>query len=453
MNEHNNNLNPQDDDQTLPHGPMVFKDGSHIPDLVVEEDVDETQASTTIHIEEPSEAKGAQSVPVGRKLSVRTVFVSLLVVLVLSASTYTVGYYRGQIGIEDEALLNRVDKLIGDVKAENINQSVVAYLQENPDAFDVSPLGFSTVYEGIKSSVVGITKETTYRDWFNVQKTTGGSGSGVIIKDEGDVLYIVTNQHVVDKADKLVVEIADGVVVDAKIVGVDTPSDLAVVSISKADIPKDLVDTLNPIAVGDSDAVKVGDPAVALGNPLGFNNTLTAGFVSATGRSIKSDQSSTYIQTDAAINPGNSGGALVNSKGELIGINTAKIANERVEGVGFAIPSNIMMPIVEEIIENGSVSRPFIGIVGTDVSTQDSALYDIPMGVMIVEVYEGSPAQKAGLQRSDLIVGIDGKKVFGMNDVTDHIKDMKPGDTIELDVVQKGETRVQVKVVLGNSNS
>lgn len=392
----------------------------------------------------------AQSVPVGKKLNFKTVFVSLLVVMLVSASTYTIGYYRGQIGISDEDLIKRIDLLMGDVKDQTVKESVYALMQENPENFEVSALSFSSVYEGIKPSVVGITSKSTYLDWFNVQRTKGGTGSGVIIDENNDVFYIVTNQHVIEGADEVVIEVADGVAVDAKLIGADAQTDLAVVSIAKKDIDAEVLKTLKPIPVGDSDALKVGEPAIAIGNPLGYNNTLTAGFISAKDRSMKSDQSGVYIQTDAAINPGNSGGALVNSSGELIGINTAKIADSTVEGMGFAIPINVAMPIVKELIDNGSVARPFIGIAGREISDQDASLYDIPMGVMIVDVFENSPAEKAGLRRTDLVIGIDDKKVFKMADITELIKTKKPGDTIELTIIREGKERMAVKVVLGN---
>lgn len=380
----------------------------------------ENEPEHVVAIEPANEIE--QNVPVGKKLNLKSVFVSLLVVMLVSASTYTIGYYRGQIGIEDEALLNRLDALMGDVKSGEVKEAVYSLMQENPKDFESALLGYSTVYEGIKSSVVGITSKSTYLDWFNVERTKGGTGSGVIIGETSDTYQILTNQHVVEGADQVVIEVADGVAVDAKLLGADAQTDLAVVSIAKKDISADVIKTLKPIKIGDSDAVKVGEPAVAIGSPLGYNNTLTAGFISAKDRSIKSDQSGIYIQTDAAINPGNSGGALVNSKGELIGINTAKIADSTVEGMGFAIPINVAMPIANQLIENGSVARPYIGISGREISDQDAALYQIPMGVMIVEVFENSPAEKSGLKRTDLIIGIGSEKVFKMTDITQYIQ-------------------------------
>lgn len=394
-----------------------------------------------------------KKVPVGKKMNFKTVFVSLLVVMLVSTSTYTIGYYRGQIGIEDEALMRRIDSLIGDVKGNEVKESVYAIMQDNPEAFDTNLMGFSTVYEGIKSSVVSITSKSTYYDWFNVERTRGGTGSGVIVGETKDLYYIVTNNHVVEGASEVVIEVADGMAIDAKLIGADKQTDVAVVSIAKKDIDSDVQKTLKPMEIGDSDKVKVGEPAIAIGSPLGYNNTLTAGFVSAKDRSIQSDRTGVYIQTDAAINPGNSGGALVNSSGQLIGINTAKIADSTVEGMGFAIPINTVMPIVEELIKTGSVARPYIGIVGKEISTQESSMYEIPMGVMLVEVLENSPAEKAGLQRTDLIIGIDDVKVFKMSDISGYITNKKPGDKVKITFIREGKDKMTSEVIIGNSAS
>lgn len=417
--------------------------------IVEPEEIPEEIAVEPIKIEH--EDPEGKKVPVGKKMNFKTVFVSLLVVMLVSTSTYTIGYYRGQIGIEDEALMRRIDSLIGDVKGNEVKESVYAIMQDNPEAFDTNLMGFSTVYEGIKSSVVSITSKSTYYDWFNVERTKGGTGSGVIVGETNDLYYIVTNNHVVEGASEVVIEVADGMAIDAKLIGADKQTDVAVVSIAKKDIDKDVQKTLKPMEIGDSDKVKVGEPAIAIGSPLGYNNTLTAGFISAKDRSIQSDRTGVYIQTDAAINPGNSGGALVNSSGQLIGINTAKIADSTVEGMGFAIPINTVMPIVEELIKTGSVARPFIGIVGKEISTQESSMYEIPMGVMLVEVLENSPAEKAGLQRTDLIIGIDDVKVFKMTDISGYIANKKPGDQVKITFIREGKDKMTTDVVIGNS--
>lgn len=426
----------------------LFEEIEEIEEETLEEDLDQEMEQVNIVIDAVEEAEKA--VPIRKKHFFKNVIVSLLVVMALSGSTYTIGYYRGQIGISDEALLKRVDALIGDVESAEIYRSVVAYMQENEVSFDSASAGFSTIYEAISASVVGITSKKTYYDWFNVERTTGGVGSGVVFEESPERLYIVTNQHVIDGASEIVVEIDDGVVVDAEIIGSDAQTDLAVIAIKKSDISSELLKVVKPIKIGDSDALRVGEPAIAIGNPLGYNNTLTAGFISALERTVRSETAVKYIQTDAAINPGNSGGALVNSRGELIGINTIKIADNLVEGMGFAIPSNTMVPIVKELMTTGYVARPFIGIVGVNISDSDSELYNIPMGVMIRQISPNSPAARSDLRVRDIVVGIDDEMVFEMEDITSYISTKKPGDDVVLKVVRDGKERVEIRITLGN---
>ena len=224
-------------------------------------------------------------------------------------------------------------------------------------------------------------------------------------------------------------------------------------SIQKKDINADLLKEIKPIAIGDSEKIQIGEIAIAIGNPLGYNNTVTQGIISAVDRQVDEDTNVMYIQTDAAINPGNSGGALVNSKGELIGINSAKIAETDVEGMGFAIPTEKMMTIVGELMESGYVSRPYIGIGGVDIDESTAKLYDIPMGVLVRYVYENSPAQTAGVEVMDLVIGINDENVYNMNDLTTILSKYKPGDTIQLKIVRDEKNEMVVPVVLGNKGS
>lgn len=394
-----------------------------------------------------------QVIPVHKKKRWKQVMAFLLILSLVGGSTYTIGYYYGQINLNEAALDEKIDQLLKSNYRSEIYASVVEYMDEKPEQFGASDMGYSEIYKNVSGSIVGITSKKTYYDWFNIERTTGGSGSGVLISETKDLFYIVTNFHVIEGATEVIVDISDGIVIDAVLVGHDSDTDLAVLSIKKNDIPDLMMTTLKPIAVGDSDELKVGEPAIAIGNPLGYDRTLTAGFVSAVERDVKEENSMKYIQIDAAINPGNSGGALVNRKGELVGINSAKIVDTLVEGIGFAIPSNTMMPIVAELIKTGYVARPFIGIGGVDISEDDSELYEIPMGVMIRYVYENSPAAKAGLKEADLIIEIDNVKIFNMADLTEYLGGLKPGDTIEVKIIRNGEEKLVVPVILGNRNS
>lgn len=271
---------------------------------------------------------------------------------------------------------------------------------------------------------------------------TQGSGSGVIISADG---YIVTNNHVVDGADDVTVLLAGGEEVPAKVIGADAQSDLAVLKIDKTG--------LVAIKFGDSDLLRVGESVVAIGNPLGtdLTGTVTHGIISGKNREIAIDG---YIfkvlQTDAAINPGNSGGALVNGKGELIGINNAK--DQSAEGIGFAIPINVARPIIEQLIQFGGISRPMMGISTVDITRDYAEFYKIPVGVGIRIISENGPAAKAGLMAGDIIVEFDGQAVESLNDVRDIMNTHAIGDTVKVKVYRDSTAgEISVDLTLGNS--
>ncbi|MBM7866762.1 trypsin-like serine protease [Heliobacterium gestii] len=266
------------------------------------------------------------------------------------------------------------------------------------------------------------------------------AGSGVIIDAENG--YIVTNNHVVEGAQALQVGLADGRVIKGRLVGRDVRSDLAVVKID--------ADNLTAVPMGDSDTLEVGELVVAIGNPLGkeFARTVTHGIVSALDRTLDADDIGLkVIQTDAAINPGNSGGGLFNARGELIGINSAKIALEGVEGMGFAIPVNVAKPIVQQLITQGYVARPWLGVEGVYISEAISAYYDLPQGFYIRKVSPNSPAAAAGLRRGDVIQSLDGNSFTGVSAFSNLIAAHGVGDTIQLNVSRQGES-ITVAVVL-----
>ncbi len=292
-------------------------------------------------------------------------------------------------------------------------------------------------------SIVGIrmTIKTNQRSFFSSSGLSSGEGSGIIISKDG---YIMTNYHVVQYADpKLVagsnttleVFLSDGTQAKAKFIGGDKETDLAVIKVELNNLP---------VAVlGDSSKLQVGELAVAIGNPLGleFAGSVTTGVISALNRSIQSaDTTQNLIQTDAAINPGNSGGALLNSRGEVIGINSAKISEEGVEGLGFAIPVNDAKPIINQLMMFGYVKgRPLFGISGQDVTETISRAYGLPLGIYVAEVSSGSGAANAGINVGDVLTSIDGKEVKTMKDLNTIKKNYKPGDTVTVTVVRNGK--------------
>lgn len=286
----------------------------------------------------------------------------------------------------------------------------------------------------VSPAVVGITNRSViaFRDWFfgDVREhEQEGYGSGIIISEDG---YIVTNAHVVANAEELFVILQGGEEVKARLVGADEHSDVAVIKIDKTDLP---------VAVlGDSDKVRPGELAVAIGNPLGhdLSGTITAGVISAVNRRLLiDDRYLDLIQTDAAINPGNSGGPLVNSRGEVIGMNTLKATGA--EGMGFAIPTNVILPLVEQIKETGQVERPWIGIMSHELTEQEATEHDFPRGILVRAVVQDSPASQAGIRPGDIITGMDGKPIETFADLREIIELRKVGDRVEIQVWREGE--------------
>ena len=318
-------------------------------------------------------------------------------------------------------------------------------------------------------AVVGITniQEVASGGFWNQQTTqeaATGSGSGVIYKVDGDNAFIVTNNHVIEGAKQLEVTMQDGSKEEAQLVGSDVWTDLAVISISSKDVK-------TVATFGNSDVLKQGETVIAIGNPLGleFYGSVTTGVVSGKDRSVPvdlngdkvADWQQEVLQTDAAINPGNSGGALVNLAGELVGINSMKIAESSVEGLGFSIPINSAIPIIEELERNGEMKRPTMGISLVDL-TDVPAFYqqqtlklpkDVTTGVVITDVVANSPASKAGVQQYDVIVEMDGEKIETSIDLRKHLyNDKKIGDKLTMKVYRQGKL-VEVTLTLTNSDT
>jgi serine protease Do len=305
----------------------------------------------------------------------------------------------------------------------------------------------------LEPSVVAITNQIVQESFFG-QQTGTSSGSGVIFDISTDKVYILTNHHVIDGSNEISVNFFGNQSYNAKLVGSDKDTDLAVITVDITSMNQEVLNKVRPIELGDSDDIHVGETAIAIGNPLGYNNTVTVGIISALDRTISEDLNAlSLIQTDAAINPGNSGGALVDDEGKLIGINTVKISDTAVEGIGFAIPINSAIPVLEEIIEKGYVSKPFIGIYGSDVTKELSDMYKVPVGVMIQDTIPNSPAQKFGLEKFDIITSINDEEVATMSDLNRIIRDYGIGDkikiTIQREINDKFELRV-IELVIGD---
>ncbi len=284
-------------------------------------------------------------------------------------------------------------------------------------------------------------------------------GSGIIVGENDNELLIVTNNHVIESANTLSVSFIDNEVYEATLKGADSENDLAVIAVKLADVSESTLGQTKVAKLGDSGELVIGQPVVAIGNALGYGQSVTTGIVSALDREIDIDNlSSKLIQTDAAINPGNSGGALLNMKGEVIGINSAKFAASQVEGMGYSIPISIATPIIEdlmnretrELVDEGDAS--YLGITGLSVTSQVSETYGIPEGIYISEVYSDTPAQMAGLQKGDVIKKFDGLSVTSIKELQERLQYYKAGETVDILIerADNGEYKeMTLTVVLG----
>jgi S1-C subfamily serine protease len=318
------------------------------------------------------------------------------------------------------------------------------------------------VYSQVSPGVVNITRTVVEYDFFFAPVATdAGTGSGCVLDQDGNIL---TNYHVIESADSLEVSLPDHSKYRAKVIGFDAQNDLAVIRLVGA--PKG---RLHPIVIGDSGNLKVGQKVLAIGNPLGLQNTMTTGIVSSLGRRIKTDEGTLVddvIQTDAAINPGNSGGPLLNTAGEMIGINTSifTIRGGGSIGIGFAIPANTIRRVATQLIQNGHVTRPWFGIEGYELDEEFASDLGLPVqhGILIAQVYRGSSADQAGIRGynqvvllynrrigtgGDILTEIDGKPVNSLEELRLLLETKHPGDTVRA-TIYRGRSKIEKSVVL-----
>lgn len=326
------------------------------------------------------------------------------------------------------------------------------------------------VVKAVMPSVVSVSNTYVQRGTFFGQEYSSeavSSGSGIIVGENDSELLIVTNYHVVESADTLSVQFDDEEQVQAQIKGTDADKDLAVLAVQLSDIKEDTLDQISIASLGSSDDLTVGEPVIAIGNALGYGQSVTTGVVSALNRPIAvtsqegqtgDSQINTFIQTDAAINPGNSGGALLNTKGEVIGINSNKIGGSTVEGMGYAIPISDAKPIIEELMQKETrlkvdeANKGVLGITGVNVEAQYSEVYGIPMGGYVSSVTDNSGAAAAGLVRGDIITAINGETVETMEELKEEMNYYQAGDVVTLTIMQGSPTGYQskdVQVTLG----
>ncbi len=388
---------------------------------------------------------------------------SALIVLALMVGA-TGGLIVGYSAYRTQVLGLTVEIKDLNARVSNIQETLTEVSSSNDELkAQIAELGgeeetVTSIYDEAAPSVAFITTTVLTYDFFNQLIPESGVGSGVVVSSKG---YILTNAHVVEGAEFITVALKGGEQIDAELIGTDPIFDLAVVK-----IPED--PKLPVAALGDSSKLRVGMRVVAIGNPFEFERTVTTGVISALNRTIASptgEMMTGLIQTDASINPGNSGGPLINSKGEVIGINSAIIAPAGGSvGIGFAIPINRAKKAMEELILTGKVAHPWIGIFGGAIAEFPVEIgFPVESGVLVVEVAEGGPAERAGLRGSfeevvvdnvvypiggDIITAVDGKPIGFVEELLEHISTKEIGDTIELTIVRNGN-EMKLKVTLG----
>ncbi len=347
-------------------------------------------------------------------------------------------------GIVPQILVHKAEQLV----AEAVNLSLgtsqkgpVPVLQVSGDPWDL----VAHAAEKVSPAVVAIVNKSPFSDFFGRQFLRDTSGSGLIMSQDG---YVVTNHHVIENSQGLTVFLPDGRALPAKVVGFDEATDLAVIKIEASG--------LSAATLGDSDDLRPGELAVAIGNPLGveFSRTVTAGVVSGLNRVLSDGENSMrLIQTDAVISPGNSGGPLVNARGEVIGLTSVKIAQEAVEGMGFAIPSNQVKRITGEIISTGRVRRAQVGVRLLDRETAELYATDIQIekGLYVFEAIAGLPAAKAGLRQGDFILKVDGTTTDAFATFQAILSEKSPGETVILTVL-RGNQEMEISVILGEAS-
>lgn len=315
------------------------------------------------------------------------------------------------------------------------------------------------VVDTVMPSVVSIfgTYAVTENFWgYAVKQEETGSGSGIIVGENEEELLLVTNNHVVADSTSLSVQFIDESTYDAVVKGTDADADLAVIAIKLSDLSTATKSAIRIATLGDSDTLKVGEPAIAIGNALGYGQSVTTGVISALNRDYAVDENGNtqaLIQTDAAINPGNSGGALLDVNGEVIGINSNKIAGTKVEGMGYAIPISTAKPIIAELMNKQTRTpveqnkRGYLGISGLNVDSQVQEMYGIPVGVYISRVYEGTAAQKAGLKKGDIIISCDGETVETMEGLSTLLDSMEAGTSVQIGVMMSVDGGYQERIL------
>ena len=374
----------------------------------------------------------------------------------VASATFQVGNYVGTKVFGTTATSGKTAKT-----AQTVDGAKLTTSSSSTGTSDIA-----TIAKNAMPSIVSITNMSVQE----VQSFFGGTqqqestsvGSGIIIGQTDSELLILTNNHVVEGNEKLTVSFVDNESVEANVKGTDSTKDLAVVAVKISDVKDSTMDEIAVATMGDSSKLEVGEQVVAIGNAVGYGQSVTSGIVSATERTLDGYEGGTLIQTDAAINPGNSGGALLNSNGEVIGINTAKVATDSVEGMGYAIPISDASDTIQNLMNQetktkvSEAEQGYLGIQGVDVSDESAKMYNMPTGVYISDVVKNGGAQQAGLTKGSVITGLEGTTISDMNSLKEQLQYYRVGDKVKVTVQVPGNngeyTEKTVEVTLGSKS-
>ncbi|MDO4798915.1 MAG: trypsin-like peptidase domain-containing protein [Bacillota bacterium] len=347
----------------------------------------------------------------------------------------------------DDHIRANYEKLSSQTWNSEIRSAVHRYINEN-GVENVMPQtvvagdSIPEIYQKVLPSVAGIHVDGFSVERFGPVGAFTSNGSGVVLQETEDAILVVTNYHVIEDYRSIYVDFNTKTRAKATVLGTDSEKDIAMLSVRKSDLTADQIDYIRPIEIADSGDIRVGERAIAIGNPIGYSNTVTAGIISAVDRFVEGAGSVKYIQTDAAINPGNSGGALVNAAGQLIGINTAKIKDVEVEGIGFSIPSSLLRQIFPQLVEKGYSTKAFIGIRGTDFNSEELA------AIRVVDLIPGAAAEQYGIKIGDYLVSIDDEPVTTMQQLSATLSGKNAGEPIKIGLYRNG-TFMELNLVLG----
>jgi serine protease Do len=370
-------------------------------------------------------------------------FVAKAVCFGLIACISFIGFQKIYTSINPNAASSVTLDSVGDNSEDSQDQDFEIGYTEPGTVKVADRSAISEVTQATIPSIVSINSTSTQpSEWFGQQfeQEVEGSGSGIIVGKDEKELLIATNNHVVAGTNKITVTFSDGSEAAAEIKGADATADLAVVTVDISTLKEETLNAISVAKLGSSDKVKVGEMAIAIGNALGYGQSVTVGYISAKDREVEvsdgyNSKTMTLLQTDAAINPGNSGGALLNVDGEVIGINTVKYASNEVEGMGYAIPISKATPIINELMSREILSEEeqgYLGITGTDVTEDVASFYNMPIGVFIKEVSEGAAAAKAGLRSGDIITKVNDIEIASMTQLKDYVNSQRVGTSVEV---------------------